>query len=115
MASKRDGSKDIVERSTEDVVEQGSVSLPVYIDTHLFIEKDIKITWKDINTIFLAIFEENLEDRQVYVNIHKLGLYKVACRFPVFPCADVIHWIVSHTDPKTMILRSMSGAKACIL
>ncbi len=44
MASKRVGSKDTVESSTADVVEQGSMSLPVYIDKHLFIKKDIKIT-----------------------------------------------------------------------
>lgn len=67
------------------------MSLLVYTDTHLFIEKDIKISWQDINTIFADGFEENLEDRQVYVNIHKLGLYKVACMYHVFPCADVIH------------------------
>lgn len=39
MASKRDGSKDTVERITRDMVEQVSMSLPVYTDTHLFIEK----------------------------------------------------------------------------
>lgn len=81
MDSKKAGSKDTVESSTRDVVEQGSMSLPVYIDTHLFIKKDIKITWKDINTIFSCSFEENIEDRQVYVNIHKSRLYNVACRF----------------------------------
>jgi len=50
MASKRDGSKGTVESSTGDVVEQGPMTLAVYTDTHLFIEKDIKITWQDINT-----------------------------------------------------------------
>lgn len=45
------------------------------------------------------------------MNIHKSGLYKVACRFPMFPCRYVIHWIVSHTDLETMILRSASGAR----
>ena len=72
------------------------MSFLMYIDTHFFIKKDIKITWKDINTIFTCSFDENLEDRKVYVNIHKSRLYKVAFRYPVFPCVDVIHWI-SHT------------------
>lgn len=62
MASKRAGSKDTVKISTRDVVKQGSMSLPMYTDTHLFIEKDINITWKDINIIFACSFEENLED-----------------------------------------------------
>ena len=85
------------------------MSLPMYIETHMFIEKDIKITWQGINTIFAGNFEENLEDRQVYVNIHKSGLYKVACRYPAFFCAYVIHWIVSHTDPETMVLNNVNG------
>lgn len=47
----------IVESSIQDV------GLPVYIDTHMFIEKVVKITWQDINTIFIGSFEEHLEDR----------------------------------------------------
>jgi len=71
MASKRVGSKDIIESTTGDVVEKVSMSLPIYEDTKLFIDKEIKITWKDINDIFLGTFEENLEDRRVSVSIHK--------------------------------------------
>ena len=56
MASNRTRSKDIVERSNGDVVEQGSMILLMYTDMYLFIEKDIKITQKEI-------FEENLEDQ----------------------------------------------------
>jgi len=74
MAFKRARSKDTTKSSTGDVVEKFSMSLPMYTYTHLFIEKDIKITWQDINTIFAGNFEENLEDRQVYVNIQKSGI-----------------------------------------
>lgn len=51
------------------------------------------------------------KDRQVYVSIHKSDLYRIACRYPAFPCTDMIHWIVSHTDPETMTLRSVSGTE----
>lgn len=81
----------------------------MYTNTHLFIQKDIKITWKDITNTFSGTFKENMDDWQVYVNIHKLGLFKVACRFPVFPCVYMIPWIVSHADPKTMVLSSVNG------
>jgi len=87
------------------------MSLLVYTDTHLFIEKYIKITLQDINTIFPRNFKENVEDQQVYVNIHNLGLYKVSCRYPTFPCMDVIHWIVSHNDLEMMILINVSGVE----
>ena len=111
MASRRDGSKDTVERSTGDVVEQLSMSLPIYTNTHQFIDKYINITWKYINNTFTSSFEENMEDQHVYVNIHKSGFYKVAWRYPNLPCANVIQWIVSHTDPEMMILSSVSGVE----
>lgn len=67
--------------------------------------------WKDIKDIFLGTFEENLEDCKVYVNIQKSGLYQISYRYPAFPCVDMIHWIVSHTNPETIVLRSSSGTK----
>lgn len=45
MASKRDASKNTIERSTRDVVEHVSMNLPIYADTKFFIEKDMNITW----------------------------------------------------------------------
>lgn len=67
------------------------MSFPFYVDAHLVIEKDMKIKCKDIKTIFVGTFEENLEDRHVYVNIHKSGLYKVAHRYPTFMYANMLH------------------------
>lgn len=46
------------------------VNLPVYVDTHLFIEKGTTLTWKQIKDIFVEEFKEELEDRQVYLNIY---------------------------------------------
>ena len=82
------------------------MSFLIYEDTKLVADRDIKMKWFDINNTFSGTFEEDLEDRRVYVNIHKSGLYRITCRYPVFPCADMIHWIISHTDPETMVLRS---------
>jgi len=67
------------------------------------------LKWQDINDAFLGTFEEDLEDHRVYVNIHKFFLYRIACTYLAFPCVDMIHWIVSHTDPKKMVLISISG------
>jgi len=30
----------------------------------------------------------------------------ISCRFPTFPCEDIVSWILSHTYPKTMTLNS---------
>lgn len=109
MVSKRVGSKENIERSTGDMVEQVPINFPIYADTQLFVEKDMKITWEEIKDIFAGTFNEDLEDRQVYINIHKSDLYRVACRYPAFPCVDIIHWVVSHTDPEMMTLSNTSG------
>jgi len=88
-----------------------SSSLPIYENKKLYVDKDIKLKREEINATFASTFGEHLEDRQVYVNIHKFGLYWIACRYPAFPCADMIHWIVSHTDLEMMTLSSVSGKK----
>lgn len=91
MVSKRVRSKDIVESATGDAVEQVSMSLLIYKDTELFIAKEIKMKWQDINYTFLGTFQENLENRRDYVNMHKFGLYQIACWYLVFPCTNMIH------------------------
>lgn len=91
IISKCVGLKDTIERITGDVVEKVPMKPPIYADVQLFIEKDMKITWEEINDIFAGSFKEDLEDRQVYVNIHKSAMYRVACRYPAFPCTDIIH------------------------
>lgn len=55
---------------------------------------------------FAYDFKEDLQEQKIYISIHWLGLYKVACRNPTFPCVDTISWIVSDTYPKTMTLSS---------
>lgn len=47
MDSKRGGSKDPIESETGDAVKQVSMGFPIYEDTNLFIEKEIKMKWKD--------------------------------------------------------------------
>ena len=86
-----------------------SSSLPIYEDTKLYLDKDMKLKWQEANETFAGTFGEHLKDHQVYVNIHKSSLYGISCRYRVFPCADMIHWIVSHIDLETMTLRSVSG------
>lgn len=75
MASKRAGSKDTIGSETGDVVEQVSMGLLIYEDTKLVINKDINMKWQDIIDTFLGTFDEDLEDRKVYVNIHKSSFY----------------------------------------
>jgi len=85
--------------------------MSIYKYTNLYLDKEIKMKWQEVNETFAGTFGEELEDHQVYVNIHKSNLYQISCRYPMFPCVDMIHWIISHTDPETMTLRNVSGTK----
>lgn len=108
MASKRVGSKDTERITIRAAVERVSTSLKIYEDTKLIVNKDIKLKWQEVDDAFVGTFGEDLKDYQVYVNIYKSYLYWIAFRYPVFPCVDMIHWIVSHTDPETMTLISIN-------
>jgi len=86
MASQRAVSKDTDESATRAAIERVSTGFPIYQDTKLIVDKDIKPKWQEVNDAFTDTFGEDLEDCQVYVNIHKSGFYRIACRYPVFPC-----------------------------
>lgn len=109
IAFKRAASKDTIESSTGEADEQVSVNFPVYADSQLFIDKDMKLTWQGIKDIFAGEFKEDLEDQHIYISVHESDLHKVACRYPTLPCADIIHWIVSDTDLEAMTLSNASG------
>lgn len=46
MASKKASSKETIESSTGEAVEQKSDDFPMYADTQLFIEKGTILTWE---------------------------------------------------------------------
>ena len=94
MASKRTGFQDTNGIVARAVIEYVSSILPIYEDTKLYLDKDIKLKWQEVNETFAGTFGEDLENHWVYVNIHKSDLYWIACIYPTFPCADMIHWII---------------------
>jgi hypothetical protein len=42
--------------------------------------------------------EEELDELQVFKNIKKSGIFRVAAHPTVFPCADTISWILKNID-----------------
>lgn len=61
MASKREGSQDANRKAAGAVVERVSSNLPIYEDTKLFLGKDIKMKWKEVNEAFAGNFEADLK------------------------------------------------------
>ena len=81
-----------------------------------FIYKDTKATagvepnykWGEI---YRMITNQNLpdagfEELTIYANIEKSALMKVATRPELFPCSEVIGWILPKADVTTMILEN---------
>ena len=48
----------------------------------------------------------NFEELIIYANIEKSSLMKVATRPELFPCSEVIGWILPREDVTTMILEN---------
>jgi len=86
MAVKKARSKDTNRSAIGAAFEKVSSSLPIYEDTKLFVDKDIKLKWQEFNDSFAHTFGEDLEGCQVYMNIQKSSLYQIACRYLAFPC-----------------------------
>lgn len=75
MTSKRRGSQDTDGNAAGAIVEKVSSTLPIYEDTKLYLDNVIKLKWQEVNERFSGTFWEYLEEFQLYMNIHKFGLY----------------------------------------
>ena len=49
-----------------------------------------------------------LEEESIYANIERFALMKVATRPELFPCSEVIGWILPRADVTTMILEDVN-------
>ena len=53
--------------------------------------------------------DAGLEDIPLYVNIRKSSITKVATRLELFPCVEVIGWILPWAYATTMIMSNTEG------
>ena len=53
--------------------------------------------------------DEGLDDMPLYENIRKSGIMKAAMHPEIFPCDEVIRWIIPRTDPATVIISNTEG------
>ena len=56
-----------------------------------------------------TIPDAGLEDISLHVNIRKYAIKKVATCPKLFPCAEVISWILPQEDAATMIMSNKEG------
>jgi hypothetical protein len=48
-------------------------------------------------------------DDQVFPNIQRSYLHMTACRTPVFPCMEVLKWLIDHTDAHKCLINKENG------
>jgi hypothetical protein len=48
-------------------------------------------------------------DDQVFQNIKRSSLYLVAAKTPIFPCVDILEWIIHHVDAEKFLLNNKDG------
>ena len=55
------------------------------------------------------VLDEGLEDILLYVNIRKPGITNKAMSPDLFPCVEVIRWIIPQENSSTMIISNAEG------
>ena len=80
----------------------------IYEDTKATtgVEPDYK--WDEIYRMIVNqnVPDAGFEELTIYANIEKSALMKVATRPDLFPCSEVIDWILPRADVTTMILEN---------
>ena len=52
--------------------------------------------------------DKGLEEESIYANIERSALMKVSTRPELFPCSEVVGWILPRADVSTMILEDVN-------
>ena len=78
----------------------------IYEDTRATTEVEPEYKWGEIYQMISNqdVPDAGFEELTIYANIEKSALMRVATRLELFPCSEVINWILPKADVTTMIL-----------
>jgi hypothetical protein len=48
-------------------------------------------------------------DDEIVINIHKAYLHMVVSRTPVFPCIELLKWLIDHSDAHKCVINDDNG------
>ena len=48
-------------------------------------------------------------DDEVFINSHKAYLHMVASRTPIFPCIEILKWLIDHIDAQKCVINDGNG------
>ena len=81
----------------------------IYEDTKCIIGVEPEYQWGEIYRLITRreLPDIGFEEENIYVNIERSSLMKIAMRPELFPCSEVIGWILPRADVTTMILEKV--------
>ena len=81
----------------------------IYEDTKCISGVEPEYQWGEIYRLITRreVPGMGLEEEGIYANIERSSLMKIATRPELFPCSEVIGWILPRADVTTMILENV--------
>ena len=81
-----------------------------YEDTKCIVGVEPEYQWGEIYILITRREAPNIdfEEETIYANIERSSLMKIATRLELFPCSEVIGWILPRADVTTMILENVA-------
>ena len=81
----------------------------IYEDTKCIIGVEPEYQWGEIYRLIMRweVPDIGFEEENIYVNIETSSLMNIATRPKLFPCSEVIGWILPRADVTTMILENV--------
>ena len=78
----------------------------IYEDTRCTTRVELEYKWGKIYRLIShhEMPDTGFEEETIYANIERSALMKIATRPELFPCSEVIGWILPRADITTMIL-----------
>ena len=83
----------------------------IYEDTQCVSGVEPEYKWGDIYRLISRkeVPDMGLEEESIYDNIEKSSIMKIATIQELFPCSEVIGWILPHVNTTTMIIGNDEG------
>ena len=80
-----------------------------YEDTKCIVGVEPEYKWGEVYRLIAhqEVPDTGFEEETVYANIERSALMRVATRPELFPCSEVIGWILPRADVTTMILANV--------
>ena len=87
----------------------------IYEDTKAIIGVELEYKWGEVYRMISSqtVPDAGFEDMHIYANIERSALMKVATRPELFPCSEVIGWILPKADVTRIILANSEKARLC--